>query len=175
MIRPPTSLRTSFSSPIGKPYGMRRPASRRVAEDRMLPLINVVFLLLIFFMVAGRLAASDPFEIDPTFSVSEAEAEIGPMTILVGRDDALALDGEILPEPALLAQVRRVIEAEPGREIRVKSDARAEAARVAALLDRLRQAGVGSVQLMTAKHVGAAAAGDADRPTRAAAPVSEAR
>ena len=37
-----------------------QPRSGRSEDDRILPLINVVFLLLIFFMLAGKLSASDP-------------------------------------------------------------------------------------------------------------------
>ena len=46
------------------------PPRPRNDEERILPLVNVVLLLLIFFMLAGRLAASDPFEIAPPRSAS---------------------------------------------------------------------------------------------------------
>ncbi|MCG8693196.1 MAG: biopolymer transporter ExbD, partial [Minwuiales bacterium] len=54
---------------------LRRFTSRRSDDDRILPLINVVFLLLIFFMLAGRLSAGDPFRVDPPASVSADPAE----------------------------------------------------------------------------------------------------
>ncbi len=77
----------------------------RKDEERILPLINIVFLLLIFFMLAGRLAASDPFNVDPAQSSSETPSETPEMLVLVAADGQLALDGEILDEAALGAAV----------------------------------------------------------------------
>lgn len=142
-----------------RPHAARRVrGGRRVGDDRMLPLINVVFLLLVFFMVAGHLAASDPFELDPVYSLSDTAAESGPVTITVGATGGLALDGQILQERDLLARVAAALMRDETREFRVKSDARAEAARVARLLERLRDAGVRTVKLVTAKRLAPAGA-----------------
>lgn len=121
----------------------------RNEDDRILPLINVVFLLLIFFMLAGRLAATDPFIIDPPHSASEGQVEIEDLLVQVGADGRLALNGEELGEGALTAAVSaRVGEGTPGT-VRIKADGTVEAARVVAVMDMLRKAGVGSVQLLT--------------------------
>ena len=53
------------------------------SEENILPLTNIVFLLLIFFMLAGRLSAADPFRIDLPVSASQAEAS--ERTIVVAR------------------------------------------------------------------------------------------
>ena len=47
------------------------PPRPRNEDERILPLINVVFLLLIFFMLAGRLSASDPFQVEPPRSSAD--------------------------------------------------------------------------------------------------------
>ncbi len=123
-----------------------RPRRRRPdEEERVLPLINVVFLLLIFFMVVGRISASDPFEIEPTRSESEGPAPGERQLVHVGADGRLALDGAILSEDALVARIADG----GGRELRIKADARAEADAVVRLLDRLRAAGVERARLMT--------------------------
>ena len=41
------------------------PRAQRPSEENVLPLINIVFLLLIFFMIAGALSVTAPFELDP--------------------------------------------------------------------------------------------------------------
>lgn len=129
---------------------MRFEAPRpRNDEERILPLINVVFLLLIFFMLAGRIAATDPFEITPPSSTSEAPA--GPKDILVvmGADGRLALDGETLRRGALQASVaERLAEHDPVR-VRFKADSGAEAADVVAVMEILREAGVERLKLLT--------------------------
>lgn len=123
----------------------RRAARRNEGEDRILPLINIVFLLLIVFMVVGKLSAADPFEIEPPRSASEGPPPDAPRLVSIGPAGQLALDGEILDEALLVARVS----ASGVAEIRVKADARVEARRVVAVLDRLREGGVWSVRLLT--------------------------
>jgi len=125
------------------------PPRPRNDEERILPLINVVFLLLIFFMLAGRLAASDPFEIAPPRSASEGPAATQDLLVLVGADGRLALDGEILEEAALEAAVAERLAANDGARVRLKADGRAEATDVVAVMELLRAAGVERLKLLT--------------------------
>lgn len=122
---------------------------KRVRPDddaRILPLINIVFLLLIFFMVAGRLSATDPFEIIPPQSASGGQPANEPMLIAIGPQGQLALNGELVDEAAL---IERITAAGPAEDVRIKSDGRVEALTVVALMDTLRGAGINSVRLMT--------------------------
>lgn len=121
-----------------------RKARRRVGgvDDGVLPLINVVFLLLIFFMVAGRLAVGDPFRIEPLRAAGEGAPPGGEPLLLVAADGRLALDGEAVERavlPARLAGAER---------LRVKTDAAADSLAVARLLAELRAAGVAEARLM---------------------------
>ncbi|MDF1792897.1 MAG: biopolymer transporter ExbD [Thalassobaculaceae bacterium] len=121
----------------------------RNEDDRILPLINVVFLLLIFFMLAGRLAATDPFRIDPPQSVSAGPVTIEDLLVQVGAEGRLALNGEEMGEMALVAAVSaRVGEGTPGT-VRLKADGRVEATRVVAIMELLREAGIDKLQLLT--------------------------
>jgi biopolymer transport protein ExbD len=91
------------------------PPRPRDDDERVLPLINVVFLLLIFFMLAGALAPADPFRVDPPLSRSEAPPPAEPLTLLIGADGELALDGEPLDEAGLLDRLGELIERRDGR------------------------------------------------------------
>ncbi|ANK82599.1 MAG: biopolymer transporter ExbD [Rhizobiales bacterium NRL2] len=119
----------------------RRP---RNDDDRIMPLINLVFLLLIFFMLAGRLTAADPFEIAPPESASGADPVAEEMLILVAADGRLALDGAMVSEAELAERLGR----EP-RRVRLKADAEAEAVRVVQVMEVLRDAGVENLHLLT--------------------------
>ncbi len=123
-------------------------------DERILPLINVVFLLLIFFMLAGRLAASDPFEIAPPRSASEGSAASPDMLVLVGADGRLALDGEILAEEALRAAAADRLSNDGDVRVRLKADGRAEATAVVAVMELLREAGVERLMLLTVPEGG---------------------
>jgi len=114
-------------------------------DDRILPLINVVFLLLIFFMVAGRLAVADPFRVEPPRSADGAADDRGLAVLLIAADGRMALDGEPV-EPGALAAI--VGKRRPG-DVGIKADAAVEAGRVVAALRTLRAAGVERVRLLT--------------------------
>lgn len=141
-------MRASGARGFAHPRRSRRP---RLADDRMLPLINIVFLLLIFFMVVGRLSSADPFAIEPTVSISDERAEIEPLVILVAADGRFALGGDLLTQEALLDRVASQLIEDPETEVRLKVDARSDAANVVELLERLRQVGVDRVRFITTK------------------------
>lgn len=124
------------------------PPRPRSDEERILPLINIVFLLLIFFMVAGKLAASDPLEINPPQSALESEAGLRELLVLLDAEGRLALDGEVMDESALKAALQKRLSGDQMR-IRLKADGRAEATRVVALMELLQDAGAEKVKLLT--------------------------
>ena len=102
-------------------------------------------------MLAGRLAVTDPFQIDPPVSASEGLVTVEDLLVQVGVDGRLALNGEEMGEDALGAAVAERI-SENGAAaapVRLKADGTVEAARVVAIMEILRGAGVESVQLLT--------------------------
>lgn len=129
---------------------MRFAHSRRRNEDeRILPLINVVFLLLIFFMLAGRFSASDPFEVEPPRSVSQGAATERDILVLVSADGRLALDGEIIESAALGAAVADRLSPDKTMRLWLKADGSAEATRVVEVMELLRAAGAEQLRLLT--------------------------
>lgn len=118
-------------------------------DERILPLINVVFLLLIFFMLAGRLSATDPFQVEPPRSAAEGPAAAQEAVVLLGADGRLALDGEVLERPALGQAVAHLLKDELATTIRLKADGGAEAAEAVAVMELLRDAGVERLKLLT--------------------------
>lgn len=115
-------------------------------EERTLPLINVVFLLLIFFMLSGQLAAVDPFRTEPPQSASEGQTPPRQFVVHVGADGRLALDGKIIDETTLGS----VVAQHPGSPtIRLRADGRVDAVRTIAVMEVLRDAGVEKVDLLT--------------------------
>ena len=116
-------------------------------QEPMLPLINIVFLLLIFFMIAGSLQKLGPFEVDPPGSqIAEGQpedtivlwfsskGEIG-INDLTGGLDRLS---SMLPADYI------------GRPVEIRADREVEGAKVVTLLARLQELGIEKVQLMTA-------------------------
>lgn len=120
-------------------------------EGGVLPLINVVFLLLVFFMLAGTLTTQDLLEIEPTTSRSETVPGDQDFVVLVGADGRLALEDDVLDLDGLARAVAARLTEAADAPVWVKADARADAVVLVDVLDRLRQAGVAEVRLLTAQ------------------------
>ncbi|MBK1700712.1 ExbD/TolR family protein [Thiococcus pfennigii] len=133
------------------------PVARRRQDDHLIPLINIIFLMLIFFMVVGRVAPSDPFPVEPPASRHGDGASTEERVLLIGADGRLALDGEVL-DPATLgarlaawsAENRAADRESPGR-VTIKADAGVRSGHLRQTLDTLRAAGVARVTLLTAR------------------------
>lgn len=118
-------------------------------EERILPLINVVFLLLIFFMITGSLTVSEPFEVEPTLSESDADTEPDSLVVLISREGNLALDGRILSEKELLVNLETALKKDPDAQIYLKTDSNLTANRLVAFTQLLHEHGVEKLRLLT--------------------------
>lgn len=117
--------------------------------DGILPMINVVFLLLIFFVINGALYATDFFAVEPPVSQSGEQVFDEETTVLIAADGRLAVrDQEVDDIDMQLAVTDRLAENRDA-VIRVKSDAGADALRVIEVMELLRDVGVTYVVLMT--------------------------
>lgn len=109
-----------------------------------MPLINVVFLLLIFFMLTGTLRPPEAMDVAlPTVAGNQPDAS-RPDRPVLGLDPTgrIALNGRIVP----LAALRR-LDAREGIEIR--ADREVPARILLDLLEHLDEAGVPHVDLVT--------------------------
>ncbi len=116
------------------------PPPRRARGENIVPMINIVFLLLIFFLLAATIAPPDPFPLTPP-TAGDVETEVPPGTPLhVAADGALAY-GALRDAEAL--------DALAGHEgaLTLRADAALPGAELAALLTRLSALGVLQVDL----------------------------
>ncbi|MBE70171.1 MAG: biopolymer transporter ExbD [Thalassospira sp.] len=128
----------------------------QIAEDGpvlepMLPLINIVFLLLIFFMIAGSLQKLGPFEVDPPASQTAEGQPEDTIVLWFGSNGEIGIDD-------LTGGLDRLSSMLPadyiGRPVEIRADREVEGAKVVTLLARLQELGIEKVQLMTAMQPG---------------------
>ena len=129
---------------------MQLPVQEHEEEsDPVLPLINVVFLLLIFFIMTGALHAVDYFNVDPPSSSSEAGAALEDTIVLVGSDGRVAIDNKEVDEVDLQLSISDKLAANAGAIFRIKADGRVDAARVVEVMELMEAVGVRRVMLLT--------------------------
>ncbi|MBV16280.1 MAG: biopolymer transporter ExbD [Thalassospira sp.] len=128
--------------------GSRTPV-RRDSEQSIMPLINIVFLLLIFFMVAGQLTQSDPVPLDPPVSVSPTPTEMHGGKFLIAGDGRLFYLGQELPLAELSSTASGIVASGDHDELLVKADAAAPTGLVLQIISDIRRAGAPKVRLVT--------------------------
>ena len=62
-------------------------------SETIIALIDVVFFLLVFFMLIGRMYATAPFDVTPPQAETGADMPAGGATLSVSEAGDLALDG----------------------------------------------------------------------------------
>lgn len=126
--------------------GARR---RRAPAEALVPMINVVFLLLIFFLMSATIAPPDPFDVTlPGASAQDSADHSGPVVLHVSADGEMA-HGDLRGEAAFAA----LMSAGDGRPdtVVLRADEGLDGAVFAGILARLAAAGVGDVDL-TVNH-----------------------
>lgn len=126
-----------------------RPVERRPDEARILPLINVVFLLLIFVMVSSSLTNNDPFNTVPPESSSESGVEPARSLLVIAADGRLALNGEELNLDVVSERLAAMAKTKADPRIQVQADGESDSTRVIGVLSRLRDIGIPRVTLIT--------------------------
>lgn len=126
---------------------------RRPQAENMLPMINVVFLLLIFFLISAQLAPPEPFAVEPPVAGNEDEGEADLTLYLsaggeIGYRDTVGEDALGALEAARAEICGEACDA--GMPLILRADAAVSAAEVAALLPELGARGFAQVLLVTA-------------------------
>ncbi|MCY4389634.1 MAG: biopolymer transporter ExbD [Desulfurellaceae bacterium] len=126
---------------------------RRVRSNDIgvIPLINIVLLLLIFFLIAGQMAARQEFR--PPTSVSNKPIRYQPITLSLNTHQQLALNGEELSFEALGPALQAVL-ADDIQRVALKVDRDVTAGTLDKLLDVVRSHNIATVMLYSVNAEG---------------------
>lgn len=123
--------------------GLLRQRARSNGDEQLIPLINIVFLLLVFFMVAGQIAAPFNRQLELPGVAAGTPIENGPRVLEVDADGAVTLGEQPLPLEDISAAV------EGASAVAVRADRRATAAMLQNVLLQVRAAQVNTITLHT--------------------------
>lgn len=115
------------------------PAARRRRGLNLTPMIDVVFLLLVFFMLVSRFGQLDGVPL--ALAGGAAPGWSGAPRLVDVRPEGLSLNGTPLDEAALIADLRRLMPA-PDAPVVLRPQDGADVQRLVAVIDLLRAAGI---------------------------------
>ncbi len=127
------------------PLANRRP--RRRALVSLTPLIDVVFILLVFFMLASSFLDWRVIRLDAPAPATRAGGAEGALLVEVRSDD-LRLAGSVLDLAALQAELAKRFAEDPERRVLIRPDAGVSLQRAVAAFDAVSEAGGRNMSLI---------------------------
>lgn len=130
---------------------------KRTQAESIVPMINVVFLLLIFFLMTAEIAPPEPFPVTPPTAESDEQAD-GVFTLFINPKSEVAYQDTIGPDAALAAlgadldvfcEAQGCSDETPPPTVLLRADANASAAQIAALLSKIGALGFRTTHLIT--------------------------
>jgi len=124
------------------------------AELELAPMIDVVFLLLIFFIVTWK---SAKFERDMDISVPAAEettdqpSTVAEIIVNVRQDGTIIVNGSELSEEELLAKLNLISQDFPDQAVILRGSSEAEFQNIINVLDQIKKAGIWNVAFATTR------------------------
>ena len=123
--------------------------SRIQDELSMAPLIDVVFLLLLFFMLTSTFAQPEAIELSLPTSTTASSIEDPDLRVAIGKGGELSFNGTAIELVALEAAVTEALAGNPKRRVALKADAGVDVQSLFGVVDRIRRGGGTNLAFMT--------------------------
>lgn len=121
-------------------------------DTNLISMINIVFLILVFFMLIGRLTPKDALLIDPPISMNAKPSEPVDIVVLVDSAGRVAVNSERVDPAALPTALSKRLEQNGMSAVTsvvLKADADARFEQLDEVLDQIRKLGVTRISLAT--------------------------
>ncbi len=127
----------------------RRRIKKETALGDMTPLINVFFLLFVFFIFTSSFIFQPGIKINLPRAVTSEVVQEESVVITVTKDDKIYLNDREISQDELVSKLRLM--AKEKASLLLKADSRASLGQVVDIWDMCRKEGVSQVNIATAK------------------------
>lgn len=117
----------------------------------IISMVDIMLVLIIFFMVTGSLEKLDIVPISPPVADAGDELDQGPVLVVLGRHEEILINDELIMPQELLDTIKKLLKESPARLITVKADAQLNARRLIEVLDAINEAGGTKLTIATQK------------------------
>tara|TARA_R110000782_G_scaffold82663_6_gene162462 strand:+ start:1114 stop:1518 length:405 start_codon:yes stop_codon:yes gene_type:complete len=116
------------------------------------PLIDMVFILLIFFLVTASFTKESGIDVDRPTAQTAVREEQGSMIIGVSEDGEIWIDSQKIDMRAVRAHVEHLHAQNPEGTVIILADQNARTGTTVEVLDQVRLAGVANVSIAAANE-----------------------
>jgi len=128
----------------------RSPISSAVAEEEdinLTPMLDVVFILLIFFIVTANFIKEPGLEVNRPDAETSAIQENAAILIAIGATNDIWIDGRMIDVRQVKANITKLLADNPKGSVVIQADEKATADSIIAVMDQSREAGVFAISL----------------------------
>ena len=122
---------------------------RRLENINLIPFINVIFLLLIFFMVAGTVENIEIIEVQVPEAQSGDDNYSKNNIVYIGREGLIAVNDDIVQDKDFETIISTILINGDNSEIKVKADSKLNAIRLIDVLQKIEKVGIKNISLIT--------------------------
>ena len=131
---------------------MRRNAINAAVKDdeseiNLTPMLDVVFIMLIFFIVTANFIKEPGLDINRPDSDTAETQENAAILIAVGSNDEVWMDGRRIDVRQVKANVVKLLADNPKGSVVIQADEKAVADTIIKVMDGAREAGVNAISL----------------------------
>ncbi len=125
------------------------PQARRKRSLTMVPVINIIFILIFFFLVAGHLQKVTVLDVDLPKATSGKLLDEGPVELVLGKYGEMLINEALFSEEKARAELKRQLAANPERIVTIKADANTEANRLIRMMQMIQSLGGRNISIIT--------------------------
>ena len=116
-------------------------------EPNITPKLDVVFILLIYFIVTANFIKEPGLEINRPDSETSEITENAAILIAIGAAGEIYMDGRRIDVRQVKANVIRLIAENPQGSVVIQADVKSTAEKIVAVMDEVREAGVVDISI----------------------------
>ena len=130
----------------------RMPVDSEAAEVNLTPMLDVVFIMLIFFIVTTSFVKESGVEIERPESVAASPRPNAQVMVAITSEGAIWVDGKPVDAHRIGPQVAELVSAEGS--VVVQADRNATTGLLIEVMDQIRQAGVDNIAVAATRASG---------------------
>ena len=132
-----------------KTHNFYQKEEKELISINITPLIDIVFLLLVFFMLATSFIQKSTIEVNLSSGKNvEIENEKNTIVLIINKKGQIYLNKKLINISSIRNEVISIIEKNPKSKILIKSDKKLAVQKVIRLIEEVRLAGTDNIKLV---------------------------
>ena len=131
-------------------------ARKRIREDEeatldMTPMLDIVFILLIFFIVTTSFVKEAGIEVNKPKAANQSTQKSANIFVAIRANGEIWLDKRIVDVERVAATIEKLLAEQPTDVVIIQADKKAEHGRVVKVMDAIKEAGIDRISIAAAK------------------------